>query len=333
MIFSWHLALGLARYIIGNRLWPSKKIPMLVILEPTLDCNLNCIGCGRIGDSESTRDRMLTVAQCLEAADKTGAPVVCISGGEPLLHPEISSIVNQLVRKKRHIYLASNGLLLKGFLSKVKPGPYLNFVVHVDGLAETHNRIVGLEGAYDITIEAVKAARSAGFHVYTNTTFFRDTDLEETKRLFTFLTELDVTGIMMVSGSPFNGKDNAIYLSREEAGLIFRHLYQFRDRFKFYSNPLYLKFLAGERELRCTPWACPTLSPLGWRQPCYALTDGYCESLPELVTKTDWDKYGIGKDPRCANCMFHNPFETSATLEAGRSLSALWELARWNLSR
>jgi len=333
MIFPLHLSLGLARYIIGNRLWPNKRIPMLVILEPTLRCNLNCVGCGRNRESEGAQERMLTEDECLEAGDKTGAPVVCVSGGEPLLHPEISSIVNRIVQKKRFLYLPTNGLLMESFLRKVKPSPYLNFVVHLDGLAETHDKMVGREGTFNIAIEAVKAARRAGFQVYTNTTFYRNTDLGEVERLFTFLTDLDVNGIMIVGGTPFNGEENDIYLSRQEAGVIFRQLYEFRDRFKYYSNPLYLKFLTGQIELQCTPWACPTLSPLGWRQPCYALTDGYCESLSELVAKTDWDKYGIGKDPRCSNCMFHNPFETSATLQAGRSLSTLWELARWNLSR
>jgi len=306
---------------------------MLVILEPTLRCNLTCVGCGRVKEIESTSDRILTEEECLDAADKTGAPVVCVSGGEPLLHPEIGSIVNQIVRKKRFVFLATNGLLLESFLTKVKPSPYLNFVVHFDGLAETHDKMVGRDGAFDITLEATKAARRAGFQVYTNTTFYRDTDLGEVERLFTLLTELDVSGIMLVGGSPFDGKKDDIYLSRQEAGEIFRRLYEFRDRFKYYSNPLYLKFLTGEIELQCTPWACPTLSPSGWRQPCYALSDGYCESLAVLMATTDWNKYGIGKDPRCSNCMFHNPFETSATLQAGRSLSSLWELARWNLSR
>lgn len=332
MIFPLHLSLGLARYIVVNRLWPSRRMPMVLLLEPTLHCNLNCPGCGR-NREQNTENRMLTEDECLDAVDKTGAPVICVSGGEPLLHPEISSIVNQTVRKKRFLYLPTNGLLMGNFLRKVKPGPYLNFIVHFDGLAETHDRMVGRDGAFDIAVEATRAAKRAGFQVYTNTTVYRNTDLGEVERLFSFLTELDVNGIMMVGGSPFDGDRDEMYLSKEEARVIFRRLYDIRDRFKYYSNPLYLKFLTGEREIQCTPWACPTLSPLGWRQPCYALTDGYCESHSELVAKTDWDKYGVGKDPRCSNCMFHNPFETSATLQVGRSLSTLWELARWNLSR
>ena len=308
-------------------------MPMVLLLEPTLNCNLYCPGCGRNRQSAVTEKSMLTEDECLDAVDKTKAPVICVSGGEPLLHPGISSIVNQIVRKKRFLYLPTNGLLMENFLRKVKPGPYLNFIVHFDGLAETHDKIVGRDGTFDVAVEAVKAAKRAGFKVYTNTTVYRDTNLQEVVRLFSFLTELDVDGIMMVGGSPFDGDKDDMYLYREEARVMFRRLYDLRDRFKYYSNPLYLKFLTGERELQCTPWACPTLSPLGWRQPCYGLTDGYCHSHAELVAKTDWGKYGIGKDPRCNKCMFHNPFETSATLQAGRSLSTLLELARWNLSR
>jgi hopanoid biosynthesis associated radical SAM protein HpnH len=332
MIFPLQLSLGLVRYIVVNTLRPRKRMPMVLLLEPTLRCNLNCPGCGRKRE-QGTEDLMLTEDECLDAVDKTGAPVICVSGGEPLLHPEISSLVNHIVRKKRFLYFPTNGLLMEGFLKKVNPSPYLNFVVHFDGLAETHDKMVGRDGTFYIAVEVIKAARRAGFQVYTNTTIYRNTNLEEVERLFSFLTSLDVSGIMIVGGSPFNGDTDDMYLSREEARVIFRRLYQLGGKFKYYSNPLYLKFLTGERELRCTPWACPTLSPLGWRQPCYGLTDGYCHSYSELVAKTDWDKYGIGRDPRCAKCMFHNPFETSATLQAGRSLSTLWELARWNLSR
>jgi len=306
---------------------------MLVLLEPTLRCNLSCPGCGRNRESKGMQERMLTEDECLGAVDESGAPVVCVSGGEPLLHPEISTIVNQIVRRKRFLYLPTNGLLMEGFLREVKPSPYLNFVVHLDGLAETHDRMVGRDGVFDTAIEAIKAARRAGFQVYSNTTFYRDTDIGDVEQLFSLLTEIDITGIMVVGGSPFDGAQDDIYLSREQAGVMFKRLYESSGRFKYYSNPLYLKFLTGEIELECTPWACPTLSPSGWRQPCYGLTDGYCESLAELVAETDWDKYGVGKDPRCSKCMFHNPFETSATLQVGRSLSTLWELARWNFSR
>jgi hypothetical protein len=33
---------------------------------------------------------------------------------------------------------------------------------------------------------------------------------------------------------------------------------------------------------------------------------------------TDWEKYGTGKDPRCADCMVHCGFEPSAVMDSVR---------------
>jgi len=64
MIFPLHLSLGLARYIVVNRLWPSRRMPMVLLLEPTLRCNLNCPRCSR-NREQSTENRMLTEDECL----------------------------------------------------------------------------------------------------------------------------------------------------------------------------------------------------------------------------------------------------------------------------
>jgi hypothetical protein len=78
------------------------------------------------------------------------------------------------------------------------------------------------------------------------------------------------------------------------------------------------------------PWSNPTRNPGGWKRPCYLITDGHCQSFRELVEETSWENYGAGNDPRCANCMVHCGFEASALDKAGRSLSGLWKMVRWN---
>jgi len=274
---------------------------------------------------------MLTADQCLAAIDEVGAPVVCLTGGEPLIHPQIDDMVKRILARKQFLYFATNGLLLKDFLTKFSPTPYLNFVVHVDGLAQTHDRITDCEGAFETVIEAIQAAKRAGFRVYTNTTIFKGTDLEETKQLFALLTELKVNGIMIIPAYGYNTVEDDMFLSQQEINNIFQSLYELRHRFKFYSIPKYLQFAAGEVELKCTPWANPTLSPLGWRQPCYVLTDGYCKSYSELMEQTEWERYGHGNDPRCSSCFNHGSFETSALIEAAKSLPDLWEMVRWVL--
>lgn len=48
----------------------------------------------------------MPVEQALAAVDECGAPVVCLAGGEPLMHPQVEDIVEGLIRRKKFIYLA-----------------------------------------------------------------------------------------------------------------------------------------------------------------------------------------------------------------------------------
>ncbi|MCK4425751.1 MAG: DUF3463 domain-containing protein, partial [Deltaproteobacteria bacterium] len=45
------------------------------------------------------------------------------------------------------------------------------------------------------------------------------------------------------------------------------------------------------------------------------LNDGYVATYRELIEDTDWNRYGVGRDPRCADCMLHCGFEPSAVLD------------------
>ena len=104
-----------------------------------------------------------------------------------------------------------------------------------------------------------------------------------------------------------------------------------RGRFRFNHSPAYLEFLAGRRPLVCTPWSTPTLSVKGWRQPCYLIADRYCGAFSELMEQTPWGRYGVGNDPRCANCMVHSGFEASALAAVMRGPADLWRAMQWSL--
>jgi hypothetical protein len=45
------------------------------------------------------------------------------------------------------------------------------------------------------------------------------------------------------------------------------------------------------------------------------MADGYAETFDELMAETDWDKYGTGRDPRCADCMVHSGYEPTAVMD------------------
>ena len=50
----------------------------------------------------------------------------------------------------------------------------------------------------------------------------------------------------------------------------------------------------------------------GWQKPCYLLGEGYAKTFTELMEGTEWEKYGVGKYEKCANCMVHCGFEGTA---------------------
>ena len=89
-------------------------------------------------------------------------------------------------------------------------------------------------------------------------------------------------------------------------------------------SPLYLDFLAGNRDFRCTPWGMPTRNVFGWQKPCYLLGEGYAKTYRELMETTDWDSYGTGRYEKCANCMAHCGYEPTA---AEAALKRPWSAA------
>jgi hopanoid biosynthesis associated radical SAM protein HpnH len=314
MGFPLPLVLGLARYLVAKRVRGERRFPLVLMLEPTHRCNLSCAGCGRIREYDHRTEVALRAEDCLASAVEADAPVVAVSGGEPLLHPEIERIVKGLVAQGRFTYLCTNGVLLRQSLNKFTPSPYFSFNVHLDGLADTHDRLTGRPGTFDRAIEAIRVAVEAGFRVCTNTTLYRDTDSVEIIGLISLLMDCGVDGALISPGFSYEAVADDIFLSKEEVHRTFQWLLPRLNGGRLINTPPYRAFLKGERELQCSPWGNPTRTPQGWKQPCYLLTDGYCQSFRQLMEETDWERYGHGRDPRCANCKVHSGYETSAVL-------------------
>lgn len=329
MIFPLRLCLSLTRHIALNGLQGRRRYPLVLMLEPLFHCNLSCAGCGRVREAREIGFRMLTAEDCLAAAREAGAPVVSVTGGEPLLHPEIGEIVRGLEGQRRFINLCTNGILLERSLHKFKPSPYLGFVVHLDGLAEKHDRIVGRQGVFEQAVASIQAAKRAGFQVRTNTTVFKGTDPREVRELFELLDGLGVDGMMVAPGFSYEAVEEGLFLARSEVESLFSRLNQDAGRFRFYNTPVYRQFLAGQRGLQCTPWSTPTRNPKGWKSPCYLITDGYNNSFEALMNETPWERYGVGRDPRCANCMVHSGFEASAVEATLKSWQDIVRTVRW----
>src|SRR2546423_4778904 len=167
------------------------------MLEPLHACNLTCTGCGRIREYSATIKEKLTVEECLAAVDEAGTPIVSSCGGEPMIYPEIGRLVREILKRRKHIYLCTNGMFIQKKLHEFKPTSRFFFNVHLDGLEETHDLAVERQGVFKAAIEGIIAAKEKGFLVCTNTTIYKETDLGEIDRLYAYLTRLGVDGFLL----------------------------------------------------------------------------------------------------------------------------------------
>ncbi len=313
------LTTRLAGYILKNKLKGRGKFPLVTMLEPLEMCNLACIGCGRIREYKPVLDKMMSVDEALAAVHESGAPIVSIAGGEPTIHPRIDEIINELIEDKYFVFCCTNGLLLHRIMNKIPPSKYLCWVVHMDGMEEKHDESVDRKGVFTKAVDAIQSALDRGYRVCTNSTVFRTSDVGDLNEMFRLVADMGVEGSMISPGFDFeDAPDQDMFLTRQESHSLFQQLLDPENSkgAVFYNNPLYLNLLKGEREYQCTAWSNPTYTVMGWRKPCYPLADEHVEHVNELFDQDIWDRYGVGKDPRCANCMMHCGFESATIFTA-----------------
>ncbi len=286
------------------------------MLEPLFRCNLACAGCGKIDYPSEILDKRLSFEDCMGAIDECGAPIVSIAGGEPLIHKEMPQIVRGYIERKKFVYLCTNALLLDRSMDDYEPSPYLTFSVHLDGNRDRHDASVCREGVFDKCVEVIRKALDRGFRVTVNCTLFQNEAADEVAEFMDAMMALGVEGVTISPGYWYERAPRQdVFLKRVGSKQLFRKIFELgRGRkWRFNQSSLYLDFLAGNQTYHCTPWGNPTRNVFGWQKPCYLLVgEGYASTFSELLEATEWDKYGTGVNPKCADCMVHSGYEATA---------------------
>jgi hopanoid biosynthesis associated radical SAM protein HpnH len=313
-------SLAVLRYVLTQRLKGIERYPLVLMLEPLFRCNLACAGCGKIDYPEEILDRRLSPEECMAAIDECGAPVVSIAGGEPLIHREMPEIISSFIQRKKFVYLCTNAILLSRHMDDYSPSPYLTFSVHLDGNRDRHDASVCRTGVFDQAVEAIQRAVQKHFRVTVNCTLFQGESGEDVAN---FLDDVMVLGVEGVTISPGFSYEHAprqdFFMQRTASKQLFRNVFRLGKARKWRLNhsSLFLDFLAGNETYRCTPWGNPTRNVFGWQRPCYLLVDeGYAPTFKALIEETDWERYGTGNNPKCANCMAHCGYEATAVNDA-----------------
>ena len=312
-------AVRVGAYVVKQHLSGRKRYPLVLMLEPLFRCNLACAGCGKIDYPAPILNQRLSVQECLDADTECGAPVIAVAGGEPLLHKEMPEIIAKLLARRKYVYLCTNALLLEKKLDDYTPNPFFSWDVHLDGDKEMHDASVCQDGVYDRAVEAIRKAKARGFRVSINCTVFDGAKPERLAAFFDQVMAMGVDGIMTAPGYAYErAPDQAHFLNRQKTKQLFRDTFRLGKgkKWKFTQSPLFLNFLAGNETYQCTPWGKPLRNVFGWQKPCYLLGEGYAKTFKELMDDTAWEQYGTGNYEKCADCMVHSGYESSAVIDA-----------------
>ncbi len=331
MRFPLHISTDMIANQVRNALKGNARFPYVLMLEPLYTCNLACIGCAIERHTGKLKDR-LPVPTCLEAVEQSQAPVVSICGGEPTLYPELPELVEEIIARRRHIYLCTNGLLLdESVYGVIEPNKRLMINVHLDGLRETHDRVCAREGVFDKAIAMIEEGRRLGHHLMANMTVYKETDVDEVEAVCRLLSDLRVEGMLVTPGYHYESVERDIFMTRSEIQGKFRRILDISKRYRLTSTPMFLEFAAGLREYRCSPWSTITFTPRGWKGPCYLIGKTHTFSWDEFWRGTDWAYWESRQDPLCQNCAMHSGFEASVVRELPRNPGDMVRLAAWNL--
>ncbi len=149
--------------------------PRLVFWETTAGCNLHCIHCRRIEVADQLTPHDLSTQEAFTLVDQlaaVGSPVFVLSGGEPLMRPDIFDIARYATDAGLTVALATNGTLIDETLAaRIKNSGIKRVSISFDGAdAPTHDVFRALAGSFEAAVRGFKALRAVDLPVQINTT-------------------------------------------------------------------------------------------------------------------------------------------------------------------
>ena len=147
-----------------------------------------------------------------------------------MIYPEIGELVQGILKQRKHIYLCTNGMFIKKKLHEFKPTHRGSSSTSTSTACRKRTTWPSsAKGVFDAAIEGIKAAKAAGFLVCTNTTVYKETNMDELDELFAYLTKLGVDGFML---SPAYGYTAVQETNPNGAAEIFMTRDDIRAKFK-----------------------------------------------------------------------------------------------------
>jgi len=140
-------------------------------------CNLTCRHCYSVSTDTNFAGELSTpeIYVVLEDLKAARVPVLILSGGEPLLHPDIFTIARRAKAMGFYVALSSNGTLIDEHnIAEIAACDFDYVGISLDGLGAVHDRFRRLEGAFDASLHAIRLCRERALKVGVRYTMTRD---------------------------------------------------------------------------------------------------------------------------------------------------------------
>ncbi|MBQ5310851.1 MAG: radical SAM protein [Oscillospiraceae bacterium] len=186
-----------------------RKAPQLrqLFLELTMRCNEHCLHCGsRCGDVQSEELPVSVYKDLLDKVkrDFEKLPMLCITGGEPLLRKEIFEIMGYASSLGFVWGMTSNGILIdKDIAHKLYERGMKTISISIDGLEETHDAFRQRKGGYRAAVNGIYAlSEHGGFEHIQVTTVITHKNIDELDRLFEIMLGMPIDSWRVINLEP-----------------------------------------------------------------------------------------------------------------------------------
>lgn len=178
-----------------------RKHPILLylFLELTDKCNLSCLHCGSSCKQENhtclPKDEIYRLLDRVADAYVPQRVMICLTGGEPMLHPDFYDIIAYIDKKQFPWGMTSNGTLMNALTVKKLADNHLASVsISLDGLEKEHDYLRDQKGAFARTISGIQALQNCKEYqgILQVTTVVYRNNMDQLEEIYQYLCELGI---------------------------------------------------------------------------------------------------------------------------------------------
>lgn len=178
-----------------------------LFFELTDACNLSCLHCG--SGSCPQNKTYLPASDAMAVMDEVAARynpakiMICLSGGEPLLHPDLYRVAAHARQLGFSCGMTTNGTLIDATAARaIVEAGIQSVTFSLDGLRNTHDWFRNQPGSFDAAVAGVKHLLSAGRTLTQITTVIHQKNLHQLDAMYDFVSQLGVASWRVINLEP-----------------------------------------------------------------------------------------------------------------------------------